>query len=502
MGNKFLGINFGVDALDIVEVEKSNIIRNYRVAYETEGQESNIVEVTDEIKLTALLQKTIRTNNIETRDVIAALPSEDVLLRSFLIPQVSKTEMQSAIEFESRKFIPFKLEEIYFDFATQKLKDPKAARLKCSFAGMKKTILDKFQYILEQSNLRILYLEPVSFSLLRLFLFKKVIKPDETIAIVEVSAERGSICIIERGFPQLIRDFKFRHLGSDPRGADMVSLISRLKNEIHVSFDYYSRQFSDSSVNKIFFHSKEDTSEMLGNLKNEIDTPIELITNTLEITDDFDLGSFKAYGSTLRQSFRSQSDINLYRKRDVLEEKPRDFSEDEPIDYQIVIRVGIFAVAFIVLILLSNFVRGFSVSSKLKKIESLKSQLDPKYAMANIKQLERLKTEFEKKLKVFEELHFDRSITPILNSLVHLMPDGVWISELNYGESTGALAFEINGYAYLEDEPEQLNAINNFLSLVKNNTEFKTKFKSIVLSNISQAAIEQWRVSKFLIKCK
>ena len=304
MASKILGINFGVTALDIVEVDKKDVKKHYHIDYHQQDEDESIVDATDEIKITALLQKILRANKIETKEVIATVPSEDVLLRSFLIPPVSSKEVQAVVEFEARKFIPFKLEELYFDFITQNVKESGGRRLKVYFAGIKKEFMEQFEYILGQSGLRTVFVEPASFSILRLFSFKKIVRPEQTFALVEVAEDRGSICIVEKGYPQLIRDFRFRQRDIDiDTGEDVSGLTSRLLSEIHVSFDYYRRQFSSTAIERVFLHASEKLKDAQDSLHKEIGVPVESIAKKLEFRDNFELGAFKAYGATLRQVF-------------------------------------------------------------------------------------------------------------------------------------------------------------------------------------------------------
>ena len=101
----------------------------------------------------------MRDEGVETKELVATIPSKEVLLRSFLIPPLPKGEINTAVNFEARKFVPIKLEELYFDYLIQKTKLKGSKKLKTYFIGIKRDILKKFIYALEQSNLEILSME-------------------------------------------------------------------------------------------------------------------------------------------------------------------------------------------------------------------------------------------------------------------------------------------------------------------------------------------------------
>ena len=193
---KLLGINFGLDALDIVEIEKLKILSTYHVPYIETKDKAEVTEVADEIRLAAVLQKTLRDKKIGTLDSIISVPSSEILLRSFSIPNLPKNEIKAVVDFEARKYIPIKLDELYFDYLLQKVKEKKVKKLRTHFIAVKKDVLKKFVYALEQSNLKVASIETSPFSLFRLLLYKKLLKANSNIAIIEVGRQEGNICII------------------------------------------------------------------------------------------------------------------------------------------------------------------------------------------------------------------------------------------------------------------------------------------------------------------
>ncbi|HOX54961.1 MAG TPA: pilus assembly protein PilM, partial [Candidatus Omnitrophota bacterium] len=247
-----LGINFGPEDLNIVEVEKQRIICHYHIPYLESQDKAEVVDVADQIMLAAVLQKTLREKQIKTDEVIATIPAKEVLLRSFLIPILPQREIKPVIDFEARKYVPIKLDLLSFDYILQKVKEKSGAKFKTHFIGIKQDVLDKFIYSLEQSSLKVLGMETSPLSLFRVLIYKKLAKINSNIAIVETNRNEGNICIIEKGYPHLIRDFKLASISKDIYAKDQETILAVLDKELRHSFDYYRRQTTKYEIDQIF----------------------------------------------------------------------------------------------------------------------------------------------------------------------------------------------------------------------------------------------------------
>jgi hypothetical protein len=65
------------------------------------------------------------------------------------------------------------------------------------------------------------------------------------------------------------------------------------------------------------------------------------------------------------------------------------------------------------------------------------------------------------------------------------------------------LSLRILGKAYLKDPAKELQVINNFLSLVKEDPEFKKTFINIEMGTVNSAEkIGEARITGFEINCK
>jgi Tfp pilus assembly PilM family ATPase len=504
-----LGINFDIEALDIVEIEKHKIIAYSNVPYLETKDKAEVIEVTDEIKLASILQNALRKNEIQTDEVIVTIPSRDVLLRTFLIPYLPKTEIGPAVDFESRKFVPLKLDVLYFDYLLQKTIEKKDRRFKTHFMAIKKEILDKFIYALEKSNLRISAVETAPFSLQRILLYKKMTKLDSNIAIIESSQKEGNICIIEKGFPQLIRDFKFRELTTDIYTGKTDDLSSFLHKEIRLSFDYYRRQSPKEVVNKIFLFSDEKQEQLKDSLYKEFNIPTTIIraNEILGLNEDVRIGILKAYGAAIRNLVSTSTFIDLYQKKKIVELREKVEAEivEIPISRKSIIRTAIIAVIFILFFyLFVDFSQISMLNLKLKNLKQKRLALKHKLSSLELVELQSLKSDYNERIKILKEVKKIKEtgyITPVLNALPSLIPDGVWLTSINFSKRPYAI-LSLKGRAYLKNETDQMNSINNFFTNIKTSKEFQEKFDSINFDFAKQVTVDSFLVTEFGITCR
>jgi len=498
---KLLGVNFGQDSLDIVEIEKQKILSIHHAPYLETKDKAEVTEVADEIRLAAILQKALRDRKIETVDSIVTVPSKEILLRYFSIPVLPKNEIKTAIDFEARKYVPIKLDDLYFDYLLQKTKEKGAKKLRTHFLAVKKEILKKFIYALEQTNLKTSTIETSPFSLFRVLLYKKLTKANSNLAIIEVGKQEGSICIIDRGFPELIRDFKFTSVSKDIYSQVPDNLSYHLYNEVRLSFDYYRIQSQKENVSQIFLFTDEKDVQLKDNLNKEFNIPVIAINakEILEAGENVTTGTLKAFGVAIRDFVSSPITIDLSKKREVLEAKEKIEVEvtEVPVSPQSVIKTGIIAACFVLLFyLFVDFSQISALNSKLKGLSQQRTEMKHKLGTLDLVRLQNIKGEYEEQVQILKEAAEITYLTPLLNALPSLIPKGVWLTNISFSFDPVS-SFKLEGKAYFEDESKQINFVNRFFNNIKDNNDFRNSFNKIDLDFIKQQISGEFEVTEF-----
>src|SRR5262245_13770654 len=67
-------------------------------------------------KTIAFIQEILRRNKISNNMISLALPSREIIFRSFIVPWMQSKEIKGVVEFEATKYIPFVLKELAYSY--------------------------------------------------------------------------------------------------------------------------------------------------------------------------------------------------------------------------------------------------------------------------------------------------------------------------------------------------------------------------------------------------
>lgn len=505
---KHIALYFSSEALSLAELNRHNLLNHYHIPYDiltTEERDTTAV-LTEEIRLTAVLQKTLRDNKIVTPECFASLPVKDIILRSFFIPQMASQEIVGAVEFEARKYIPFKLDELVYDFQATKVKEPGAKKLRILFVGIKKDILAKYFYILEQTNLKIASLEPSPISLLRILTQKKLIASNRSCAVIEVEQEQGNIIILDKGLPQFIRDFKLMPAATnitESPGED--SSYVRLLNEVRVSLDYYRRQFPQGVFDKIIFCSERDVKGWAENLQKELNLPVAFLKpqDVLGLKEYVDIGLLKAVGAGIKDYVNMPITINLSQKRitsESKEAKPIKPFLEASLSITSIIRWALGVAAGVFLVYIFSMRPVWDLKTRINKV----SQVNSKYSNKTSEELRNLAAELNKKILALTQISTRKYVTAMFAVFAKELPSGAWINnfDLRYNAVDKSINLTLKGSVYSEEVGSQIDSVNRFLENLKNDAQFSQNFKSIELNFVNQSNAGEFPVTNFEIVCR
>ena len=163
--------------------------------------------VAEEAQIAAIFKKMLEDNKITGASFYVSLPMKEIILRYFFIPFLNREEIQNAIKFEARKYLPIDIQDLTFVFYTAPFTENATKRLQVIFFAVRKELLEKYERILKQGSVTVSYGEPCMVSLIKVLLFRKEISPTDHLAFLILDKNSGSICFVDQGIPQFIREF-------------------------------------------------------------------------------------------------------------------------------------------------------------------------------------------------------------------------------------------------------------------------------------------------------
>ncbi len=502
-----IGMFWASNYLFFVEARGIDIVKTFKVSIKAKLSGGiGVAKIEEGIQLASIPPEDLPDNSL----INISLPAQDILFRSFVVPWVSANEINSVVEFEVLKYIPFSLEDLVYSFHSTVCTKDNLRSLRIIFVGIKNTVLQRYLNYVREAGKELNYVEPGAVALIRGLLVKDIISIEQTIAIVEKDDKDGKIIITTQGEPLFVREFQLRPAYEEGE-EDNDRWSTRLIDEVNISLDYFCRQENMPSVEKVIFLSIIPSDIVIKKLEGKISLPIQVVS-VQEIFHDDGLNSIsflKAYGSAVAgQKLPVYFELSGEKKNPHIQIS----SSDEGLGYKEIAKTAVVCVLAIILTLVvtNNLLRKHR-----HKIDMLRKDLG-EYQSVSIDKVRAKNINLKNRLKMLKDIRLKSDVHFFLKLIPTLLPSGTWIKDIDItyldtfkknkkGKESeggkGEISISMSGYAYLDDIKEQFRQVNELLKNLKNEKRFSRFFDSINLeTNITR--LDDYTVTVFKIQCR
>ncbi|MFQ5680609.1 MAG: pilus assembly protein PilM [Candidatus Omnitrophota bacterium] len=515
-----IGIYFSDNFVNIVEQQDGKVFNFVKAPCVLDSiQDANGQTVVEETRIVNLIKSELLKNNIITRDVVLALLNKEVIVRFFDIPLVSQSEIESTVGFEIKKYIPFKLDKLVFDFQVKV--DKKAKKINILFVGIKTETLDKYISVLEQAELKIVAIEPAFISTLRVLKLANKIDAKGASAVVDIHdhLDRGDITIVDNLYPRFSRDLNLNapREGQDADEGPRKDMLPKLINEIKISLDYCRRRQAAArplKINKLILLSVDDKNEWVEQLHSALEIPVTTVSIQKNISsqkEGFDLELSQAYGVSLRGVVGFPLNIDLFSRANLSAEED-DYSDEVSVMRRLNSQLdrNFLAGNIIVFFVLIFAVHLFGLRQSMvynDKLKSLKINRRPVAALdvnaVSYDKLKEAEKDYAQKISVLSNLDKRRDyFAPKLSAIAALRPEGLWLTQIDYSQKANdRRELILSGLVYLRDEQKEFSAVNGFLTSLQKNSAF-SGFSGISLLSMSRKKVRKYDLTGFRIRCR
>ena len=209
---------------------------------------------TDDAQVVEAIRTAVETAGVARQPIGVSLAAQDILLRSFTMPRLPKPERETAVRFEARKYTPFKIDDLVWNFHAKESRDAKQMRV--AFVGVRAQAFARVQGWLAAAGVTPAFLEAQSVSLSRLALPRSKKSSEEGfVGLVEVDLEAGvaHLVVAKDGLPYFSRDVQ---LAMEQEGALEGSQATDLRvkvllSELRLSLDFFARENPAASLHRL-----------------------------------------------------------------------------------------------------------------------------------------------------------------------------------------------------------------------------------------------------------
>lgn len=193
----FLGIDIGTARLKVVQLGKAR----KKIILEAYGFCDECASLDEPLKAAQILKKVLGEAKVSTKRAIMSVPVFSCFSALIEMPQMSQKEIDKAIRFEAKKYVPVSLEEVNLGWDIVGTGDK---GLQVMLVAIPKELSRKYGQVAQASDLELVALETESFALIRSLTGK-----DKTrLIIVDLGQHATSISVVEGGNIKATRSLK------------------------------------------------------------------------------------------------------------------------------------------------------------------------------------------------------------------------------------------------------------------------------------------------------
>lgn len=272
---KFVGIDIGTSSIRAVEIsgrgqnrrlenygEISNLLfqeRPFRV-FDKDTLLLSDSDIADAIQL--IYQET----GVQTREAVFSIPDFCSFFTSFELPTMSKEEIEEAVRYEVRSYVPLPVSEITLDWIITSGEVSKTP-LKILVVAILNDVIEQYQNIARFSRLNLKVLEPEVFAMARSTIKKE--DGNKIINLVDMGARSTTSNILEKGVLKMSHSF---NVG----GSELTQVLAKALNIDYNKAEALKRKYGLAAVTEDP-EAKQNVREILLPL---VDSIVEEIKKT------------------------------------------------------------------------------------------------------------------------------------------------------------------------------------------------------------------------------
>lgn len=274
----FLGIDIGTSSIKAVQVGNDNG-RPRLMTYGYVEEQTDIVKsdaAASQDHVIATLKTLIREMHASTTRVVAALPSFTVFSSIISLPVMTQKELNSAVRWEAKKFVPMPIDDLVLDWKllktpgspAQASADRAPKNLRVLITAAPKSLVKRYIDVFKAAGLVLDNLETESLALER-----SLVGTDPAPAmIVDIGAVATNIAIMVDGIPLINRSI-------DVGGETITKSIGQSMTVDHDRAEQFKRDFGLSTSQQNISQVPKTIEFIVSSIVNEIRFVLNLYRN-------------------------------------------------------------------------------------------------------------------------------------------------------------------------------------------------------------------------------
>ncbi len=201
--NRIVGIDIGVSSTKVVQLKYESeraILETYgellNVNYfkEVSGVGGGFLRYLDQ-DIASLVKDILKESHVTTKEAVVAIPATSSFVTTLSFPIIPRNEIEKAIPFEARKYIPISISEVALDWEILEPTSEQPDMVEVLLVAVPKEMIEKLKRAVALAGVNLRALEVETFSMAR-----SLVGPDPApTAIINLGSQSTTIAMVDRG---------------------------------------------------------------------------------------------------------------------------------------------------------------------------------------------------------------------------------------------------------------------------------------------------------------
>jgi len=491
MGKKKIGIYLGLNSIGAVAMEGKKVLSSVKYDLSSVEEEAKVESLNEEIRWQALINKILREIGSEEKEVYVSLADKDFIFRSLEMPLMTKKNIDSSLVFEIEKYIPFKIEELMWDYSY--VRYPKEKKLNISFVGIRETNIYKVQEMFSHLNLMTVTIEPSSLSLVKVLKTSKQFSQIKNFALLDATDSESYLTFFYEDLPVFSQYITIAKKGN-------VLDTDKFIESVRLSFQYFKREFRAYDLEKFIMISSRKDDAINASLAEELQIAVEAVSPyDLANISQAEVETLKALGTI---SFDSPYKFRpiLKKTEEYAEQKIAEGGVEVPLRGWLI--AGLIGAGLVISLVIS-VIFGNEASVLQYKLEKAERELERPQQLKGLSwaDVETALSKREEQTVKLRGLAKDVStISPALEKFSSLRPKGLWFESIDVDYRDKKYSATLTGFIFQGDAYNERSGVDSFISSLKKDTDVNVIFSTIEMVSLERRAIGEYTVTYFTLK--
>lgn len=255
-----LGVDIGSSSIKIVQVDRGDSLRLTTYGMVDIGDPISSQTTDEEVhKLADLLKNLMEKAHVTTKNCIMSLPNSAVFTSVIDMPKMGDKEMESAMQFEAKKYVPLPFSEVTLSWTIISENDD-GASLKVLLIAVPNQIRDIYIKLFQLAGLNLEIIEIEALSLIR----SLVVDKEKNDVIIDIGAKVTGLNFVRHGTLQLTRNLSIGGDTITDRIAQALNLSVPRAEQFKRDFGLQGTDFLPEAVKPVLSVIKTEVAQIIG----------------------------------------------------------------------------------------------------------------------------------------------------------------------------------------------------------------------------------------------